>query len=227
MTDAVREWVVYQPPKSAAFGHNSKPRDPRLVWPKVETFLSGLADVELGRISELICDGPSKWTDAQIATVRMAEARQLMGREAERSTPDSCWKLSESQIAPAVQFALDDDKFPKQEMGPTRLHVCYSFLWPEFERLPYWMAKGETRRPNSDLGVTVGSGRLFLQPAFVFPAPWNSEILRNFITHIGQIVPFRFRDQYFKRWLPPRGSAQGRRLNLPKNWREPIITSGS
>jgi hypothetical protein len=35
------EWVVYHPPKSVSFGHQSRMRDPRRTWPTVERFMAG------------------------------------------------------------------------------------------------------------------------------------------------------------------------------------------
>jgi hypothetical protein len=223
MTNAVREWVVYHPPKSVSFGHQSTPRNPRLAWPKVDHFLGGLTDVEFGHFSELTLYGPGNRMDDTIARSRLEEARVQLGPEIESPGGPARWRINESQIRSAVDFALADDKFPKQQLGPTGLHFYYRFLWTEFEQLPYWAGDGDAKNRKSHLGVTVGSGRLFLQPTFIFPAPWNSTLLRDFITQVEKIVPVRFRDQYFKRCVPTKKSELGRLLKLPKNWREPMI----
>jgi hypothetical protein len=115
---------------------------------------------------------------------------------------------------------MDDDKFPKQQMGPVRLSFSYWFLWTKFEQAPYWSSQNELRNPRSNLGISLGGGKLFLQPTFVFPAPWNSRILDDFISQVEERLPFQFRNQYFKRSLPGKLSRRGRMLKLPKNWRE-------
>lgn len=50
MTGAINEWVVYSPPKSVSFGHQSRVRDPRKAWPTVEQFLMGLEQRQWGAI---------------------------------------------------------------------------------------------------------------------------------------------------------------------------------
>lgn len=149
---------------------------------------------------------------------QIGEARLLFGPELSL-TSSPRWKIREAHLESAIQFALDDDKAPKQQMGPVRFYFYYRFFWPDFERRPYWASEMETRKRNSDLGITLGARRLFLQPNFVFPAPWTSEFLRNFITEVEQAVPFRFRDQYFQRCLPAKKGPHGRYLNLPNGWR--------
>lgn len=223
MVDVVEEWVVYHPPKSVSFGHSSVPRDPRKAWPIVEKFLRGLQKVELGHSVELTCLEGGKWTDISVAERRIGDARNLFGLPLNPEDPNPRWKISEVQLPSAIRFALDDDKFRKQQMGPVSLHFHYRFHWPEFEQRPYWSGKRETRRKDSSLGLSMGGKSLFLQPAFVFPAPWTSDHLREFIARLEPMVPFRFRDQYFQRWIPPKKTGYGRMLNLPASWRMPIM----
>lgn len=220
MTNAIQEWVVYHPPKSAAFGHHSTPRDPRKAWPLLERFLAGLDGVELGHFVELTCYEGGKWTDTAVAERRINDARLSFGPILNPTSPHPRWKISETQLPTAIQFALDDDKFPKQQWGPVSLSFYYKFLWPEFERRPYWVAEAEKRPRQSSLSVSMGARKLFLQPIFVFPAPWNSKFLRDYISRLEQMVPFRFRDQYFKRWVPAKKAGFGRMLKLPASWRD-------
>lgn len=219
MTDVVEEWVVYDPPKSVSFGHSSVPRDPRKAWPIVEGFLSCLDKVEWGHHVELTCHESSRWTDVSVAERRISEAKSLFGPSLNPQDPHPRWKISGSQLLSAIQFALDDDKYPKQQMGPVSFYFSYHFLWTEFEQRPYWTGRRDPRSRSSRLGVTIGGRKLFLQPTFVFPAPWSSDHLREFIMRVEQSVPFRFRDQYFKRSIPPKKTGRGRLLNLPRSWR--------
>jgi hypothetical protein len=226
--DAERdEWVVYHPPKSVAFGHQSRIRDPRRAWPTVERFLNELTQFIVGHHIGLTCHDPSTHTDPTVATARIDEARRCFGPEIPQGVhrTDPRWNLSESQIASAVQFALDDDRFPTQQLGPTRFSFGYQFTWNEFNRPAKPTSESESRNRTSFLGIIVGQKRLFLQPNFIYPAPWNSESLKDFIDRTESIVPFRFRDQYFKRWLPPRSptTMHGRHLRLDVNRRRGSI----
>lgn len=216
MTGAINEWVVYSPPKSVSFGHQTRVRDPRKAWPTVEQFLMGLEQRQWGFHSRLTCNGP-------LAATRIQEARLVFGPEMGPSECYADWNIAESQRDLGLRFVFDDDKFPKQDIGPSSFSFSYRFLWPEFEQFPYWKAEGERRDPRSSLGVIVGGGRLFLQPNFIFPAPWNSEVLKNFLARLELISPFRFRDQYFQRLLPVKKGPVGRSLRLPKNWRQTVV----
>ncbi|WP_194476350.1 hypothetical protein [Bradyrhizobium sp. CCBAU 53338] len=214
------EWVVYRAPKSVSFGHQSRLRDPRRAWPSVQRFLAELTRSTFGHYIQLTCHEPGLLNLAG-ATSRVEEARGIFGAEAQQNGPyrtHPSWSLSEAQVPAAIDFALDDDKFPKQELGPCWFTFGYQFCWPEFDdALP---AQTETRPIMSRLGLILGQQRLFLQPLFVYPGPWDAERVRDFIDRTEAIIPFRFRDQYFKRWLPPekRGS-QGRLLRLEPTWR--------
>jgi hypothetical protein len=218
------EWVVYHPPKSVSFGHQSRMRDPRRAWPTVERFMADLTLFTLGDRMELTCHDPSARTDGDVAAARIREARRCFGPEIPpqgRYKTHPRWKIGESQLESAIQFALDDDRFPKQELGPSWFSFNYEFRWKEFD-VPRVVPSGaEPRNCVSHLGVTIGQQRLFLQPSFIYPASCNSESLKDFIDRSELIAPFRFRDQYFNRWLPPQSPASkhGRYLRLEPTWR--------
>ena len=189
----------------------------------VERFLAELTTFTLGSRIELTCHGAGAQTDTAVAAARLDEARRCFGPESasefHRTHPH--WTLSESQVTAAVQFALDDDSFPEQPLAPSWLTFNYQFCWNGFDRISGATSATESRNPMSSLGLIFGRSRLFLQPTFIYPAPWNSEPLKDFIDRTEATVPFRFRDQYFKRWLPPQSPRTkfGRQLRLDVNGR--------
>jgi hypothetical protein len=71
----------------------------------------------------------------------------------------------------------------------------------------------------------MGAKQLFLQPNFIFPGASDSEPLKDFIDRVEPLLPFRIRNQYFKRWLPAADPSkkQGRYLRLDANWRRGSI----
>jgi hypothetical protein len=216
------EWVVYQAPKSVSFGHQSRIRDPRRAWPAVEKFLNDLTLFTLDDRIELACHDAGPQTDAEVAATRHREAQRCFGPEVPQGSyrTHPRWKLDAIQLPAAIQFALDDDRFPKQESGPTWLSFHYQFHWKEFGAPSIEPGGADRRIGVSRLGIHLGGQRLFLQPHFVYPAPWNSEVLKDFIDRSELVVPFRFRDQYFQRWLPPKSPASGgRSLRLERTWR--------
>ena len=222
------EWVVYDPPKSVAFGHLSRTRDPRRAWPLVQRFLTDLTEYTLGHHAELMCVLPGEGADANVARERIEEARRSFGPElsSEKGFQTNLrWKIGESGLASALQLAFDDDRFPPQQHGPTRLSFGYEFTWNEFNRRGKVRGETDVRRSVSTLGLIAGQRRLFLQPKFVYQAPSNSESPKDFIDRTESMVPFRFRNQYFKRWLSPRSRKTnfGRYLHLDANWRRSTI----
>jgi hypothetical protein len=217
------EWVVYNPPKSVSFGHQSLPRDARRAWPMVGRFLTELTTSTLGPRIELTCYLPSAQTDAIVAVARLEEARHRFGPEISNFGNHKMhprWQLAEAQLNSAIQFALEDDKFPKQQHGPTRLYFSYQFCWTELKPPPRDGVQPESRSHQSHFGLSLGQQGVFIQPYFIYPVPSHSEFLKFFIDRTEPLVPFRFRNQYFQRWLPPRTKGKfGRRLRLDANWR--------
>lgn len=222
----IGERVLYAPPKSVAFGHQSRVRDPRRAWPMVAGFMDAFA---LGRLAPgigLDCYGVDESNNEIVVEERISEARRLFGPEKNPSTAPRhtrTWELQPEQLAVAIGFALDDDKWPKQELGPVRLHFRYHFLWRDLLDFASWQDVTELPLIDawSSLGVSLGSQRVFLQPRLVFPLDYYSVELASFLMRIEEYIPFRLRDQYFKRWLRSKASTYGRVLKLDKMWRQP------
>jgi hypothetical protein len=217
------EWVVYSPPKSVSFGHQTRLRDPRRAWPAVEAFLRDCTRATLHPRIALTCHGPSRWTDEAVAAARLADARQRFGPEPASTyihPGPPTWTFAEADLPAALAFAFDEDKFPRQGLGPTRLTFAYELAWKEADWFDDPADATEPRRRASVLGVNIRQQRMFLQPHFVFPAPWDSPVLRAFLARLEPHLPFRFRDQYFKRWQrPQKKGAYGRHLKLDAAWR--------
>ena len=141
MTNAIHEWVVYEPPKSTGFGHQSKLRNPRKAWPVVAEFLASCAELEFGHRAALICYSTNPETECAVSKARIEEARQLFGTENGPISQHPSWPVSESKLEPFVQFALDNDRFPKQKTGQSRMYFFYRFRWAELEKVTYWQTK--------------------------------------------------------------------------------------
>jgi hypothetical protein len=161
------EWVIYSPPKSVAFGHQARVRDTRKAWTLTHDFLKQQTNFALNHNVRLMCCLPTEHIDAYVVSARIAAARALLGPEMSDEASNPHWDIQSHQLADAINFSLDDEKFPKQAWGPTMLSFSYLFTWKSFD-LP--SAPNETRDVRSKLGVIVGGRSAFLQPRFVFPA---------------------------------------------------------
>ena len=125
------ERVLYGPPKSVSFGHQARVRDPRLAWPMTLRFLDAFTLRRLDPNVRLDCYGLSASTNEEVVSERLATARRLFGPEKNPSTVPlhtRSWELRSEQLNTAIEFALDDDKWPKQDLGPVSLYFCYHFL---------------------------------------------------------------------------------------------------
>jgi hypothetical protein len=92
----------------------------------VELFLNTLTQYSLSPRIELAVSAPSEWTDTAVSAARMEEATRLFGSE--KDTHPGRWAINELQLATAISFAFDDDKFPRQQAGPSDLYFSYRFL---------------------------------------------------------------------------------------------------
>ena len=221
-----REWVVYWLTK-AAIRHSTKIKNQRKAWAGVQHFLDTHTSYTLNHtvapyLRILVAD---KSGDKETYLERRNQASRLFGFGKEVKNPYQHfieWNLGSSQIQCAVDFTLADDEYPPQENGPTQLYFSCNFEWKNF---PIEVESDEFRYSDMAWGFYLGRDELrksvFITCNMTFPAPWNSPDLKRFIQTIEPDLPFRLREQYFKRWLAPkkRGSI-GRLLKLGKGWRD-------
>jgi hypothetical protein len=133
------ERLVYQPPKSAAFGHQARIRDARAAWKATERFLTGWTVCHLNPRIQLDCHGQLPWNDSAISVARIEAARKQFGSESNPlSDPrrTKSWPLTLERLAEAISFALDDDKWARQPEGPTWLTFWYTLQWRDLPIVP-------------------------------------------------------------------------------------------
>jgi len=210
------EWVVYAPPKSVSFGHRARLRDPLKAWSSVQLFLAEHTKFEFGHRSELSCCGVRFAENSARAVQSLSQIRETFALT-ESDSDHPRWTITESQVPTAVKFVVNE----VARDDSIHFGFYYRFVWKEFERLAWKFDKDERRDSSSRLGITVHSKGLFLQPNWIFPAPWTSNFLNTFLHKIEPAAPFLLRNQYFKRSLATEGGKH-RFLNLDKNWRERV-----
>jgi hypothetical protein len=208
------ERLIYHPPKSAAFGHQARLRDARAAWKATEAFIDEWTVYHLSPQIRLDCYGQQPSTDPRISLDRIQAARRQFGEESNPSNDPrhtKSWPLEPKRLSDAIAFALDDDKWPRQALGPTSLYFWYTFQWRDLPSVP---------EQPSHFGIFLGNQRVFLQPTLVFPAAYDAPSLRAFLTRLETALPFRLRDHYFKRWVASQKSRHGTVRKLDKNWRQ-------
>lgn len=210
MSASVREYtsefVSYQPTKSASYGHQTGVRDSRTAWKGVEQFLEAFTIFSPPTLISFRCVSPFSGSCTVFNEFRVFANREL------GTTDQGEWQFRPEQLPQALHLAFAEHRWPKQADGPAWLSFSYDFEWKELPRL------GETTLPQSSrLHVIVSAQRIFLQPTFVFPQPWDSLELLQFLHDVKPHLPLRLRDQYFRRLLPSK-KGDFRALKLPKDW---------
>jgi hypothetical protein len=168
---------------------------------------------------------PNINTHHDIALQRIAQAREQFGEETPPELPGMSprWILTPAQLPSAIEFAFEDERFAKQRMGPSILNFAFSFDWKNFRAEPNELISSLQPRQDSILGITLGQHTLYLGPTLIFPGDYQSDGTRSFIASIEETLPFRFRENYFQRWLFTKGGSKlGRYRKLDHGWRQSL-----
>jgi hypothetical protein len=204
--------IEYAPLKSVAFGHATRLRNPRKAWEATQAFLREHTIAELGAPLNLTLSGPSQWTDPAVVRATRADAERTFGAATRISGESFNWELPVAILPEALEFALADDRRPKQSVGPVHLYLWYSFHWKT-------MPNPQLLRPVNRLAAMVGARRLFLQPVFIFEA---SDVDVEFIAKLRELeamMPFAPNDRYYYR-VEAKKSGRGQKLvRLHKGWK--------
>lgn len=206
MSEYASEFVSYEPTKSVCFGHQAGVRDSRVAWKGVEHFLNTRTNFRPPTFISLRCELPFSGSCAVFNEFRVY-ANQVLG-----TTDEGEWHFAHEQLPQALQLAFDEHRWPRQADGPAWLSFSYEFEW---KALP--QVGASTLPQSSNLHVIVSAQRVFLQPRFVFPRPWDAAEFRRFLHDLESDLPLRLREQYFRRLLPAKKGGF-RVLKLHKGW---------
>ena len=204
------EILIYTPPKSAAFGHDARIRDPKKAWSFTEQFLSVHTVASLRQNIKFQCWVQNDGLGADAACSSLKAARASFGNESDNSHTIREWNLEQDNFPRALELLFEFGHVPPEKSGYVSLDLCYDFTWREFP--------GSQVDP-SFLGIIFNGKRIFLQPYFLFPIAWDAREYARWLDQITDSAPFRFRDQYFKRGIPTKRDHHYRVLKLPKGWR--------
>lgn len=214
----LNEAVLYVAAKSMGFGHRARARNARAAWSKTLAFLERHTIHELGGRIGFECPRAGEGLDERVRDQYVDYVRSKLGAEGgEPGYP--AWDLAASQFEQCVEVALNEDRWPRQRYGPAHLHFCYDFVWRQAGEPKITRDHAANEVPKySWIGVSIGSGRVFLQPMFFFPYASDSKDVQSMLQAVAADLPFRFSPHHFQRVFP---SKQGRIYNsrkLPRDW---------
>ncbi|MBB3219429.1 hypothetical protein [Pseudoduganella umbonata] len=194
------EAVFYQLPKSVSFHQAVKGR-PREAFGRIREMLASMAvSVQLGHSIALNVDPPSEWTDAAVAAACLDEARRRFGLERNPGESGKSWQLGIECFEDAVEFALSDERWPRQTVGPLSLHVSYHFDWRDFSNeFPEPLASWE--RGTCTLGLNFHRRALSVGPSLIFPVPYESAAFQPFLDRLTAALPFEIKHKHLRRML--------------------------
>lgn len=210
---AMFEAVFYQLPKSVSF-HQATKGKPREALRKIREMLTSMAaDVQVNPSITLRVDSPSEWTETAVATACLDEARRRFGMERNPHDSSQDWELGAECLEDAIEFALSDEQWPKQKVGPLTLYIAYHFNWREFsndfpEPLASW------KRGTCDIMLNFHRRALSVAPSLIFPIPYESLEFQPFVDRLEAALPFEINRKHLRRMLvnPKNGATRYLRL---------------
>jgi hypothetical protein len=207
------EAVSYDLPKSVSF-HQAAKGKPRRALAQIREMLATMADdIQISQRNNLWVNPPSEWTDATVANACLDQARAKFGVESNPHERGASWDLAPEQLDAAIAFALSDDQWPKQKVGPLNLIFAYHFNWRDFSKdFPQPLASWQ--RGTCTLMLNFHRRALAVAPNFVFPVPYEGAEFGAFVERLRAAVPFEMKEKHFRRMLvnPENGAIRHRRL---------------
>jgi hypothetical protein len=171
------------------------------------------ADVQLNPSITLRVDSPSEWTETAVATACLDAARRRFGMERNPHDSSQGWELGAECLEDAIEFALSDEQWPKQKVGPLTLYIAYHFNWREFsndfpEPLASW------KRGTCYIMLNFHRRALSVAPSLIFPMPYESVEFQPFVNRLEAALPFEINRKHLRRMLvnPKNGATRYLRL---------------
>lgn len=205
------EHLYYQPPKSSAFGHSPKKRNPVAAWEATQQFLARHARGQFRASTRAQTVGPRGFGCEKMVFQSQQRAYELFGEPVESGDHWCAWNLGPSDISAAMELFFQAHQHHRKIVSSFRLSLCFDFRWSHLQ---------DATIEGSSLGLVINDYQgIFLQPTFVFPFAWNDLQHREWLGRVINDAPFRFSEQHFKRAIPTKAGNRYRMLNLPRDWR--------
>ena len=204
------EHLIYDPPKSVAFGHAPRKMDVRTAWGMTQEFIDRHTIGQLR--SDIFAEsvGPLGYGGDRMLFPSQKLAEELLGEPVESGEHWCKWPLTESNIPAAFDLFLRAHQHHRKIVSSFRFDLTYNFKWSGIE---------DSTIGGSFLGIHFNDyNGIFMQPTFVFPFAWDALQYREWLGQVLDDSPFRFRDQYFKRAVPTKANDGYRTLKLAKGW---------
>lgn len=173
---------------------------------------------ELQSPLKLTVFSPNQWNDHSVAQATIDEAVKTFRSPTSMSGMSYEWQLPTSRLAEALEFALADDQRPRQALGPTTLYFGYRFVWRD---LPFGPTLATARHVLDKclLAVSVGGGRVFLQPSFYFATTIDDKSFIEELSALELDMPFAPRDDFYYVVEPKKSGRGYKSRKLHKGWK--------
>jgi len=193
------EAVSYQAPKGQS--HIKVRGMPvRAAWAHMQGFLETWTEATLLDHAIGLTVEDTMWVPADICDVCIGEAQALFGLGTPPDPQTRGWTLPPDRLADAIEFAMSDVRWPRQKIGPIRLHFAYRFNWRKWrDGLPPPLSTW--RHGISSIGFCFTGRALAVSPGFTFPVPYESEEFRRFLADLRAALPFDLKPNHFSRML--------------------------
>lgn len=210
MYTSMTEHLIYDPPKSVAFGHAPRKMDVRTAWKMAQEFIDRHTAGQFR--PDIFADsiGPLGYGGDRMLFPSQQYAKQLFGQSIEAGEHLCRWHLTESNIPEAFDLFVRSHQHHRKVVSSFKFYLVYDFKWSAIE---------DSTIGGSSIGIHFDDyNGIFMQPTFVFPFAWDTLQYREWLGQVLDDSPFRFREQYFKRAVPTKASDGYRTLKLEKGW---------
>jgi hypothetical protein len=214
----LNEGVLYVASKSMGFGHRVRVRNARAAWSKTLAFLERHTVYELRDRISFECPRAGDGLDEGVRAQYVDYVRSELGAEGGEPGYPS-WDLARGQFEHSIEVALNEDRWPPQRYGPAHLHFCYDFVWRHAGEREITRVHAPNEVPRySWMGVSIGSGKVFLQPMLFFPYASGSTEVQRMLQAIAVDLPFRLSPHHFQRVFPSKRGCIYSSRRLPSDW---------
>ncbi|GGY18108.1 hypothetical protein GJV26_24605 [Massilia dura] len=148
-----------------------------------------------------------------MAAACLDDARRRFGIERNPDESGKSWELGAEWLEEAIEFALSDERWPRQKAGPLSLFAAYHFNWRDLSNeFPEPLASRD--RGTCSVMLNLHRRALSVAPFFIFPMAYESPAFQPFVDRLAAALPFEIKSRHLRRMLvnPKNGATRYLRL---------------
>ena len=230
---ALRSLITYIGLNLKRRTHVLPDRDPVSAWKSLQPFFAKCAErIEPDRVTVRVYTGddvPRAWSSAVIAALERAKGLSLRGWLAEGPHRVEFWSLAREEIVNVLALIKKSGPGPQSKLVPyaVDLDIQFHLIDPRTSRLLVHQGPAEygNFHPSKYLSEVLGNSRALIRLSessniYLFlslPFEQVDSALREFVSALQALLPFKLSAKSWSRWTATRGSGKyvAARINEP------------